>query len=92
MPTKEVRSYGVKDIIDVMRRSRLRLGGHVRMRDDNRVLRRASEMEMEGVRLRGRPKKTWKRCVEEDMREMNIREETVDNPEEWERLLDRPTM
>ncbi len=46
-------------------------------REEDQILRRASEMVVEGVRPRGRPKKTWKRCVEEDMREMNIREEAV---------------
>ncbi len=42
--------------------------------------------------LRGRPKKTWKQCVEEDMREINIREETVDNRKEWKRLINHPTL
>ncbi len=47
--TKEV-SCGVKDIIEVLRRSRLRLYGHVKRREDDYVLRRASDMEVEGVR------------------------------------------
>ncbi len=42
--------------------------------------------------LRGRPKKTWKRCVEEDMREIDIREETVYNRKEWERLIHCTTL
>ncbi len=64
---------------------------HVKRREDDHVLRRASEREVEGVSLRGRPKKTWKRCVEEDIREMNIREETVYNRKDREGLLNRPT-
>ena len=91
VPTEEVRRCGVKDIKDVLRRSRLRWYGHVRRREDDHILRRASEMEVEGVRPRGRPRRTWRRCVEEDMRETNIREETVYNRREWERLLNRPT-
>ncbi len=63
----------------------------MRRREDDHVLRRAAETEVEGVRLRGRPRKTWKRCVEEDIRDMNIREETVYNRKEWERLINRPT-
>ena len=40
-------------------------------------------MEVEGARPRGRPKKTWKRCVE-DMRQINIREVNVHNRKEWQ--------
>ncbi len=58
VPTQEVRC-GVKDIKDVLRRGRLRWYGHVR-REDDHVLRRASEMGVEGVRLKGRPRKMWK--------------------------------
>ncbi len=90
VPTEEVRRRcGVKDVKDVLRRGRLRWYGPVR-RDDH-VLRIASEMEVEGVRPRERPRKTWKRYVEDDMREKNIREETVYNRIEWERLINRPT-
>ncbi len=49
-------------------------------------------MEVEGVRPRERPKKTWKRCVGEDIREMNIREESAYNRKDWERLINRPTL
>ena len=92
VPSEEVRRRcGVKNIVDIMRRSRLRWYGHVKRREEDHVLRRALEMEVEGARPRGRPKKTWKRCVEEDMRQINIREENVNNRREWQRLIDRPT-
>ncbi len=69
VPTEEGRRRcGVKDIIDVLRRNRLRWYGYVRRREDDHVLRRTSEMEVEGARPRRRSKETWKRCVEEDMR------------------------
>ncbi len=80
MGRQEVRRCGVKDVIEVLR-SRLRRCGHVRRREADHVLRR-SEMEVEGARPRGRPKETWKRWVEEDTREINIREENVDNPKD----------
>ncbi len=58
--SEEVRKRcGVKDIIEVLKRSRLRWYGHVRRREEDHILRRAAEMEVEGVRPRGRPKKTW---------------------------------
>ena len=57
--TEEVRRRcGVKDIMDVLKRNRLRWYGHVRRRGNDHVLSKAAEMEVEGVRPRGRPKKT----------------------------------
>ena len=59
--TEEVRRRcGVKDIIDVLKRNRLRWYDHVRRRDNDRVLSKAAEIEVEGVRQRDRPKKIWK--------------------------------
>ncbi len=50
-------------------------------------------MEVEGVRPRGRPKQTWNQCVEEDAREMNIREVLTAKKSDWERLINhRPSL
>ena len=38
---------------------RLRWFGHAKRRDENSILRRAMELEVEGRRSVGRPKKTW---------------------------------
>lgn len=43
------------------------------------ALRRAAEVDVEGRKPSGRPKKTWRQCVPEDMRRMNNREERVHN-------------
>ena len=40
-------------------------------RDDNSTFRIAMELEVEGRRLVGRPKKTWNKVVEEHMRKLN---------------------
>ena len=85
------RRCGVENIIDILRRSRLRWYGHVKRREDDHILRRALVMDVDGVRPRGRPRKVWRRCVEENMREMNINLETVHNRREWMRLNNRPT-
>ena len=58
--TKAVRRCAVKDIMDVLKRNKLRWYGHVRRRDNDHILSTAAEMEVEGVRPRGRQKKTWK--------------------------------
>ena len=85
------RRCGVENIIDILRRSRLRWYGHVKRREDDHILRRALDMDVEGVRPRGRPRKVWRRCVEENMREKNINLETVHNRREWMRLINSPT-
>ena len=42
-----------------LRKMRLRWFGHVKHKDENSKLRRATELEVEGRRTIGRPKKTW---------------------------------
>ena len=70
---------------------RLRWFGHVKHRDENSILRRAMELEVEGRRLVGRPKKTWSKVVEEDMRKLNITEDMVEGRKQWGQLILRPT-
>ena len=62
-----------------LRRARLRWFGHVRRREEGHILRRAVELEVAGKRPVGRPRKTWKQEVEEDLRRLNIREDMVDD-------------
>ena len=44
---------------DFKRKMRLRWFGHVKRRDENSILRRAMELEVENRRPVGRSKKTW---------------------------------
>ena len=69
----------MEDLEDRLRRARLRWFGHVRRRDEGRILRRAVELEVAGKRLVGRPRKTWRQGVEENLGCLNIREDMVDN-------------
>ena len=46
---------------------RLRWYGHVVRRASTEQLGRVFGMEVDGGRPRGRPKKTWMNCVEQDM-------------------------
>ena len=48
-------------------KSRLRWFGHVERKDDNDWVNRCITWEVEGIRQRGRPKKTWWDCVKNDM-------------------------
>ena len=49
-------------------------------REENSIVRRAMELEVEGRRPVGRPKKTWSKVVKEDIRKLNITEDT------WQRI------
>ena len=61
-------SMGIEKISDVMRRSRLRWMVHVLRKEENDWVKKSMEMIVEGSRGRGRPKMTWERKVERDMR------------------------
>ena len=51
----------------MIKNSRLRWFGHVELKDDNDWIKRYITWEVEGIRQRGRPKKTWWDCVKNDM-------------------------
>ena len=58
---------------------KLRLFGHVKRWDENSILRRVMELEVEGRKPVGRSKKSWSKVVEEDMRKLNIKEDMVED-------------
>ena len=71
---------------------RLKWFGHVKRRDENSIIRRALELEVEGRRPVDRPKKTWSKVVEEDMRKFkNITEDMAKDRKQWKQLISRPT-
>ena len=47
----------------MINKSRLRWFGHVERKDDNDWVKHYMTWEVEGIRLRGRSKKTWWDCV-----------------------------
>ena len=70
---------------------RLRWFGHVKCRDENSILSRAMELEVEDRRPVGRPKETWSMVAEEDMRKLNITEDMAVERKQWRQLILRPT-
>ena len=69
------RRCGVKKLEHKLRKTRLRLFGHVKHRDKNSLLRRVMELDVEDRRPIGRLNKTLSKVVKEDMRKLNIMEE-----------------
>ena len=52
-------------------------------REDGHVLRRALDLEVEGQRWKGRPKRTWKRHFEEESVKVGLRREDVLCRSQW---------
>ena len=59
----------------------VRWHARVLRRDDDSVLRVALNLEVSGKRKRGRPKKTWKKQVEEE--EVGLKKEDTLNRDKW---------
>ena len=63
---------------------------HVVRREAKDDIRVAYEMEVEGARLRGRPKKRWRDQLRKDMQEMEIREKEAQDTLVENGLSSRP--
>ena len=76
---------GLKDTIDRLATANgVNWYGHMLRRDDDSVLRVALDLEASGNRERGRPKKTWKKQVEEETEKTGLKKEDVLNRDKVE--------
>ena len=57
--------------------------GQVLMREDDHVLRRVLDYEVEDQRKKGRPKRTWKKQVEEESVKVGLRREDALCRSKW---------
>ena len=73
----------------VLRCNRLRWFGHVKRSElyTGQIL----DLEMEGNRSTGRPKKRWLDTIKEDLRQWNLQAETCQNRSEWRKRLKTPS-
>ena len=71
--SKELRELlGLEPVSLMIKKSRLRWFGHVKRKDDNDWVKRCIICEVEGIRQRGRPKKTWWDCVKNDVESLGL--------------------
>lgn len=82
---------GVQDLAVRLRQRRLRWFGHVERAEEGNMLREVGVVRVEGRRPVGRPRKTWRRCVMEDMNSLRIGEDMAQNRELWRAVIARPT-
>src|SRR6476619_7142066 len=71
--TKNLRQrLGIEGVLEKIRRGRLRWFGHVERKDEGDWVNACRGLEVEGVRGRGRPRKSWRECVNADMRSLGL--------------------
>ncbi|XP_063850963.1 uncharacterized protein LOC135094636 [Scylla paramamosain] len=80
--TTHVRRFG-----DNAREVRLRWFGHVRRSDKGFVGRRMLDMDLAGMRKRGRPKRRYMDAVKGDMQVVGVTEEGTEDRAHWRRVI-----
>ena len=75
------------DIVTLVRVSRLNWYGHVMRRDVGDGIRRVLEFEAEGVAGRGRPRKGWRKEVEQDMKGAGLRCDDALKRDTWRKKV-----
>jgi hypothetical protein len=75
--------------IETIRLNRLCWFGHVQRMEENRIPKNVVYMNLEAIRLRGRPRKRWQDEVREAGRLVGEKgwKERVYNRQEWKKLL-----
>ena len=57
----------------IIKANGVRWYGHVVRRDEESILKKTMMFEVNGPRKRGRPKQTWKKQVEENVKKIGLR-------------------
>ena len=70
-------------IVNFLPSRTLRWYGHVLRREEDNVLKKALRFTVEGLRRRGRPRKTWKRQVEESIKTVGLKKEDALDRAKW---------
>src|SRR5271163_2463175 len=73
IPTEELRArLGIKGVLELVRRGRLRWFGHVERKASDDWVSACRGLEVDEARGRGRPKKTWQECVNSDLKMLGL--------------------
>ncbi len=75
-------------IKDKLREGRLRWVGHVKHRQTEAPIRQVEHIRLEDrKKRRGRPKLTWKRVVQHDLKALHIFEDLAQNLLDWKKKI-----
>ena len=86
------RRCGVGMLGDALLRRRLGWFGHVERRDERDATGRVRLVEVPGRRPPGRPKKTWKKNMEEELNRFQLCAVQVQDRSGWRTIIDRLTL
>ena len=87
IPVEKIRQeMGVIAINDAIKLGRLRWFGHVKRREEGNYVKRCMDMDIESRNPKGRPKRTWRQVVREDLKLMGVEEE--EDRDYWRFRLD----
>jgi hypothetical protein len=76
---------GITSVADVVRRGRLRWFGHVERMPDSDWVSKCRLLNVVGARSRGRGRKTWQECVNEDLKKVGLTEVAAQDRAGWRR-------
>ena len=79
---------GVRETGVVLRAKRLRWFGHIKRSQADGALDRAMSVEVDGRRPRGRPRKTWRKCVDEDLAMVDAHEDDALDRGGWRQIIE----
>ena len=84
---------GIKESLDRMAKaSSKRWYGHVLRKEDENVIVKALKFEVSGSRGRGRPKQTWKKQVENEMKKNGLGKEDACDRMKWRGIVKTMTI
>jgi len=78
---------GLELVSLMIKKSRLRWFGHVERKYDNDWVKRCITWEVEGIRQRARPKKTWLDCVKNDTESLGLSQKDAQSSNKWRRRI-----
>ena len=73
----------------MLRVRRLEWFGHVVRRKETEILRKTQHVVVPGRQPPGRPKKTWRRSMQEELASLNLQEEQAQNRDQWKHVINR---
>ena len=78
---------GIESVSVVVRRGRMRWFGHVERMDAENWVSACRLMKVDGSKGRGRGRKTWQECVNDDMRKLKLVREDAQDRAGWRRAV-----
>jgi len=78
---------GLEPVSLMIKKSRLKWFGDVERKDDNDWVKCCITWEVEGIRQRGCPKKTWWDCVKNDMESLGLSQKDAQSRNKWRRRI-----